>query len=373
MRRAVAGLCRRRFLRGAAAAGISAALPLGRSHGEGLSLKQRAAAKGLLFGSEVLYDELTQHPDYAALVAEQCAIITPGTEAKWWDIEPHDGQFKFDQLDWLVDFAQKHGIMVRGHNLLWAVYNPLWAEMAVMLEGRGPEILRRHILTEVGRYKGRIQFWDVSNEPSDPLYNPLDDGLVNNMWRRHIGPLVDDDAFRWAAEADGSAVLFVNDGNFEYDEPDRETKRNIYLKLVENWLKRGVPIKGFGLETHLRPAGRIAEKQYRRFLAELAGLGMTIHITELDVADRDLPGDIAQRDRIVAACCKQVLDIALDEKAVKAVVTWGLSDRYSYKLSEADAQRPDGLPPRNLPYDADLKPKPMWQAIAAAFDHAPHR
>jgi endo-1,4-beta-xylanase len=298
---------------GLAAAGLGVAVPLAESRAEGPSLKQRAAAKGLMFGSEVLYDELTQHPEYAALVAEQCAIITPGTEAKWWDIEPHDGQFNFVELDWLVGFAENHGIAVRGHNLLWGVYNPVWAEMAVMLEGRGAEILRRHILTEVGRYKGRIQFWDVSNEPSDPLYNPLADGLVDNMWRRHIGPRVDDDAFRWAAEADGAALLFVNDGNFEYDEPDREVKRTIYLKLVEDWLRRGVPIKGFGLETHLSPTGRVAEKQYRRFLAELAGFGMTIHITELDVADRELPGDIVERDRLVAACCKQLLDIALDE------------------------------------------------------------
>ncbi len=336
-------------------------------------LKLRAAKKGIRFGSEVLYRELSGDPHYARLVVEQCEVVTPGLEAKWAEVEPSDGEFHFEELDWIVDFATAHKIEVRGHNLLWGVYDPLWAEVALMVEGRGEEILQRHIATEVGRYKGRIKYWDVVNEPTDPKYSPLPDGLVDTIWRKHIGPLVIDDAFRWAAEADGSAILFVNDDNLEYDEPDREEKRNTYLRLVETWLSRGVPIKGFGLESHLQPTRRIADKQYRRFLSELAGMGLTIHITELDVGDRDLPAEIPQRDRIVADFCKHLLDIALDEKAVTAVVTWGLTDRYSYQNESPDLRRPDGLPSRSLPFDADLKPKPMWYAIAAALDHAPAR
>jgi endo-1,4-beta-xylanase len=30
-------------------------------------------------------------------------------------------------------------------------------------------------------------------------------------------------------------------------------------------------------------------------------------------------------------------------------------------------RRPDGLPPRPLPFDADLKPKPAYAALADAF------
>jgi GH35 family endo-1,4-beta-xylanase len=31
------------------------------------------------------------------------------------------------------------------------------------------------------------------------------------------------------------------------------------------------------------------------------------------------------------------------------------------------------VPSRPLPFDADLKPKPAFEAIAQAFAHAPHR
>jgi endo-1,4-beta-xylanase len=292
-------LVRRRILQGAAGLVATIASP-GRSIAAGTSsLKEIAAQRGILYGSEAVYEEIAKDENYAALFLEQCAIMTPGIEAKWADIEPDDGVFNFDHLDWLVDFARKHGIAVRGHNLMWAVYNPLWAEVAVKLEGRGAEILKRHIVTEVARYRHRIGYWDVCNELTDPLYNPLEDGLIDSMWRRHVGPMVVDDAFKWAAEADPDAILFVNDDGLEYDDAQREEKRNTYLRLVEAWLKRGVPIKGFGLESHLRPPRRLDAKRYRRFLAELAGMGLVLHITELDVQDRDLPADLGRRDRLV--------------------------------------------------------------------------
>ncbi len=372
------GLSRRQLLRDSTAllAGMAisesgfGALPTSTSD---LSLKQIAAQRGILYGAEAVFEELHDDKEFAALFVEQCGILTPGVEAKWADVEPEDGEFHFEHLDWMVDFAEKNGIKIRGHNLMWSVYNPAWARAAVSLEGRGSEILQRHITTEVARYRGRISYWDVANEVTDPLYNPLDDGLVDSMWHRHVGPLAIDDAFKWTYAADPTPILFVNDDNLEYDSPDREEKRNTYLRLVETWLKRGVPITGFGLESHLRPLKRIDEKRYRRFLAELAGMGLTIHITELDIIDRDLPADIALRDKQGADFCKRFLDIALDEPAVKAVITWGLSDRYTGMDGDPDVVRPDGLPSRCLPYDRDLKAKPMWHAIADALRHAPAR
>ena len=52
-------------------------------------------------------------------------------------------------------------------------------------------------------------------------------------------------------------------------------------------------------------------------------------------------------------------------------MTWGLVDRYSW-LQDRLA-RTDHLPKRPLPYDAAFKPKPMREAMAAAFRAAPAR
>lgn len=50
-------------------------------------------------------------------------------------------------------------------------------------------------------------------------------------------------------------------------------------------------------------------------------------LTELDVNDTKLPGDINLRDRYVAAAYEDYLSVVLDEPAVIAVITFGLSDR----------------------------------------------
>jgi endo-1,4-beta-xylanase len=98
---------------------------------------------------------------------------------------------------------------------------------------------------------------------------------------------------------------------------------------------------------------------------------LKIMITEMDVADKKLPGDVKVRDRMVAGVYEDYLSTVLDEQAVIAVITWGLSDRYSY-VSESQP-RFDRAPVRPLPLDAQMQPKLSWNAIARAFDHAPKR
>jgi endo-1,4-beta-xylanase len=79
---------------------------------------------------------------------------------------------------------------------------------------------------------------------------------------------------------------------------------------------------------------------------------------------------------LVADTYSRFLDTALDEPAVKMVVTWGLSDRHTWivrKETHESKWRSDGMPSRPLPFDSDLKPKPAFEAIAQAFAHAPQR
>jgi endo-1,4-beta-xylanase len=50
-----------------------------------------------------------------------------------------------------------------------------------------------------------------------------------------------------------------------------------------------------------------------------------------------------------------------------------MSDNISWLQGWKDAKRTDGLPGRPCPYDAQLREKPMRQAIAAAMIGAPAR
>ncbi len=96
--------------------------------------------------------------------------------------------------------------------------------------------------------------------------------------------------------------------------------------------------------------------KFQRFLLTVASLGLKIFVTELDVRDRDLPADVAVRDRAVARTYTEYLDVVLADPAVTIVLTWGLDDADSWLLRFAP--RPDGLPVRPLPFDAQLRPKP---------------
>ena len=98
-------------------------------------------------------------------------------------------------------------------------------------------------------------------------------------------------------------------------------------------------------------------------------------VTEMDVVDRSAPSDIAARDAQVAAVYKRFLDAALDNPALIAVMTWGLTDKESW-IVRGDLKnfiRSDGLKPRPLPFDDDYRPKPAYDAIANALRAAPVR
>ncbi len=336
------------------------------------TLRGRAAARGLLFGAEVLAADLAADADYAALVARECGVLTPGLEAKWAATEPADGAFRLDGLDAVAAFAQAHGIALHGHTLVWAVYNPPWL-LDALREGRGDAVLARHVEAVCGRHAGRVLAWDVVNEPVDPRWPADPQGLCTTNWWHALGPDYVERALRLAHAADPHALLLINDDDLEYDAPDRTLKRTQYLRLAEALLRRGAPLHGFGLEAHLKPDRRIAEREYRRFLAELAGMGLALFVTELDVTDQALPADIAARDALVADAARRYLDLVLDEPAVRAVQCWGLSHRHEQMGRDPATRRADGLPNRALPFDAALELTPMGEAIGRCLDAAPQR
>jgi endo-1,4-beta-xylanase len=192
-----------------------------------------------------------------------------------------------------------------------------------------------------------------------------------------MGPDFFDLAFR-AAQAAAPGVLRVyNDYGMEMEDAGSLEKRAALLRLLDRWAAQGTPVDAVGFQSHLR----IDEKKFdagkfRAFLKEISSRGLKILITELDVFDATSPPDTATRDRAVADFYARYLDAALDEPAVKAVVTWGLSDRYSWQNNSYFKDlfhRPDHLPARGLPFDDQLRPKPALSALQDAFRHAPKR
>jgi endo-1,4-beta-xylanase len=338
------------------------------------SLKQRAAAKGIIYGIESTYSDVNSDQKLATLIAKESMLLAPGLELKWHvganSLRPDSTSFDFTRADWMANFASTHGMRLRGHTLVWHESLPPWFAEKVNQQN-AKQMLTQHIQQVVGRYAGKMHSWDVVNEAiAVPDRQPL--SLRKTPWLELLGPDYLEIAFRAAAKADPKALLVYNDYGLEYDTPADEAKRVAVLKLLKHLKSRGVPIQALGIQSHLEGhETRFNPQKFRAFLRQVAALGLQIMITELDVNDQKLPANPAIRDRIVAAIYEDYLSAALSEKAVTTVVIWGITDRISW-LSTKNP-RADGAPLRPLPLDANLKPKLVWNAIARAFDRAPKR
>jgi endo-1,4-beta-xylanase len=201
-------------------------------------------------------------------------------------------------------------------------------------------------------------------------------GLRKSPLVSQLGEDFFDIAFHTAREADPKAVLVYNDYAMELDTPEHDGRRRALLTLLDSFKRRNLPIDAIGLQSHMRlDQFKFQPAIYRQFLKEIAARGVRILITELDVFDVGAPSDIRERDQAVADCYQRVLEVALDETAVAAVVTWGLSDRYTWLTPNYSPKftRPDGLPGRPLPFDEQFAAKPAYAAIAKALEGAPAR
>ncbi|HEX3681017.1 MAG TPA: endo-1,4-beta-xylanase [Bryobacteraceae bacterium] len=327
-----------------------------------IRLRDVAARHGLLVGSAVSYAQL-ERPEFAGLLAAQASIVVPENDMKWRRIHPEPDRYDFSRADALVEFTTAHGQKLRGHNLCWHEHNPDWLAR-VATKQNAADLLRAHIAAVVGHYAGRIHSWDVVNE-AVAVEDGREDGLRSSIWLDSIGPEYLAIAFGAAAAADPVALLTYNDYNLEQDSPEHERKREAVLRLLRSLRDKRAPIQALGLQSHLKAGAKASSwTGLHRFLEQVEGLDLQVFVTELDVDDRALPADAAERDREVGALYRDYLSNVLQHRSVKAVLTWGLTDRDSW-LDHAKP-RADGLPQRPLPFDAELRPKPALGAMRDA-------
>jgi len=335
-------------------------------------LKLAAARKGIQYGANSDVDLSAAPPAYARLFADQCTLLAP--LLSWAAVSPSPGVYDFRIARGNLDFAAAHALKLTGAHLLWHKSLPRWLDR-ITSSPAVEKAAMDHVSAMASRFAGRIYCWNVVNEAIYPEDGQAD-GLRADRLLKEIGPSYFDLAFRAARAADPSALLAYNDFNLEQDRPDHAARRQAVLALVDRLHRAGTPIDAVGLQSHLQIADfRFNEQVYRRFLRDLADRGVKIILSELDVLDIGAPSDIARRDRAVAEVYARFVPVALDEAAVAAVITWGLSDRYTWLTPQFDRRfaRADGLPTRPLPFDADFRPKRSFYALLSAFEHAPPR
>ncbi len=333
------------------------------------SLAQLAAAAGLRFGSSSDAAIATAPAAYAAAMAAQCSLFAPNLGWRRTEAAVEPG---WEDPD--IAFARRHGMGLTGGHLLWHEQLP----PAFLAAAAGPPAQAaadKHIQQLAGHYAGQVWSWNVVNEAIDTQAGDAD-GMRRSPLSEKLGPGYIAAAFHAARAADPAALLAYNDSQLEMATPLHAARRGALLRLLDRLGRQGAPIGAVGLQTHLRLDGTPFDPAaYRAFLADIAGRGLRILITEMDVFDIGVPGTLAQRDAAVASRYGDVLAVALDQPAMASLVTWGLSDRYTWLTPATNPayRRPDGQPARPLPLDDAFQPKPAFAAIASCLRQAPRR
>ena len=343
------------------------------------SLRAHAHKHGLLTGCAVGAANL--HEDaFTRVLADQFSIVVAENAMKFGPLKPKPDAYFWDDADALVNFAHEHKMKVRGHNFVWHAQLPTWFK-GVATKDNAKKILVDHIMAVGSRYKGKMQSWDVVNEALNPP-DGLPNGLRKSPWFELLGPDYIELAFRTARRADPKANLTYNDYGVENDKEDNVVKRAATLALLKRLKAANAPIDALGIQSHIH-AGETFGKGLRELIDGARGLGLEVYLTELDINDDTAKEtDVAAIDRNVAATYTDYLSVALESKAVKAVLTWGLTDAHTWlggfmmRPHAADDKQPPAPPKppqRPLPFDPNYKPAPAFFAMRDAFDKAPHR
>ncbi|GAA1810332.1 endo-1,4-beta-xylanase [Planosporangium flavigriseum] len=338
------------------------------------SLRDLAARVGLRMGTAVTPFEL-DNAAYRAITAQQFSSVTPGNEMKWQVVEPTRGTYDWSAGDRLVDFARRNHQLVRGHVLLWHNQLPDWLTSGVadgtISDAQLRALLHKHVTDQVTHYKGRIWQWDVANE----FFTDGDASTLNagDFWVAHLGPGIIADAFRWAHQADPTALLFYNDYNIE----GVNAKSDAVYTFVRDLRAHGVPIHGVGLQAHLATQYGFPY-QMRQNLQRFADLGLKVAVTEADVrtpVKKDANGQYTdepltpQAQAAQESYWAQSLQACLAVRECISYTAWGFGDANSWVPSWFVGEG------AALLYDRNLNPKPQYNALRDILTHtaAPHR
>lgn len=310
------------------------------------TLRETAEQVGVYYGAAISPAPLAADPAYGPAFVRETNSLTLENHLKWNLVHPAPGVWDFSVADQLIDFAAANGMRIRGHTLVWdqdlVDSTPAWVT-AITDPAELRAVLAEHVQTVVGRYRGRIETWDVVNEPIETVGA----ALYDNVFHRLLGPGYIAEALALAHAADPDAALVVNEVLVER----AGAKFDALLALAEELLAAGAPLHGIGLQGHFFGAPVAAELQAN--VEAVAALGLRVELTEVDVllrGDGDLATRLArQRDdyRSIAAACMAV-------PACVGLTTWGITDARTW----IDSFIGPGFAP--LPLDESYARKPAY-------------
>lgn len=317
------------------------------------TLRGVSEGMNLYIGAAVGTDLQLTDPRYARVLAREFSMVAPENAMKPGPLRPNAQTYAWSDADQLVEFAVANGQAVRGHTLVWHESIPSWMQTANWSNEQVEAMLREHIMTVAGHFKGKLVAWDVVNEAVEN-----DASMRRTFWYTKLGPEYLEKAFRWAHEADPGAKLFYND----YGAEGRGAKSDAVFALVRDLVQKGVPIHGVGLQMHVSASSPVPKADLAWNMARFAALGLEVHITEMDVRIPVPATGAALLQQ--ATAYRNALDACVEQPACTAFVLWGFTDRYSWVPGFFDGMGDA------LIFDSEYEPKIAYTVMRDGLSQA---
>jgi endo-1,4-beta-xylanase len=334
-----------------------------------IGLRASSYLRGIPFGAAVQVDKLRTNVDngqYNQKLKDNYQLLVPENELKpqrlWWGENKYnwyDADFLLGATANSTGWAQQNLMQVRGHVLVWGIdkYTPKWLldQELTITSDKAKQLLNDYIHAVVGRYRGKIPWWDVVNEAIDDNNNTNSFNLRNGFWYRKLGPDFLKYAFIFAHATDPTAQLYYN----EYSIESVGLKATRTINLI-NWLRsQGAVVHGIGLQWHRYiPTFITPGDGHYQITKKFIDNNLDIMITEFDVSLQTIgdqvidPVDLRRQ----AFVYRSLLELAVYfSPNCKAMLTWGFTDRYSWIPTVYNNTRGAGLP-----LDKQYQPKPAY-------------
>jgi endo-1,4-beta-xylanase len=329
-----------------------------------LSLSTLVNAQNLLkdaiafrLGASVNPRLLSENEAYRGIASNEFTSITAENHLKMMLVHPAADRFDFSKGDEIVAFASATGKRIHGHTLVWHNQVPQWMKDFQGNQKAWEDLLKHHIQTVVGHYKGKVAGWDVVNESF------LDDGsLRSSLWADHIPDYIAK-SFLWAHEADPNATLFYND----YGQDGHPKKMQAILNLVADLKSRQIPIHGIGLQMHINVDSK--RTQIEEVITKSAQTGLAIHFSEVDVAVNPKNNPEFVYDEKASAAQLELFKLlfksflSIPMKQQYGITFWNISDKDSWLRGYF--KRPKEFP---LLFDENYAKKPAYTELTKSLN-----
>ncbi len=247
----------------------------------------------------------------------------------WAGYERTQGMPDWQRLLGVIEWCEANGITTKGHPLVWTAPSgkPAWLERYSKEESL--ELLKARVTNVVGGFRGRIDIWDVFNEPVNT--RAWDDTSSGGWWidvpAQTNADLVEH-AFKWAHRANPGAHLVLN----EFYQITREHTRERFYALVKELQRRNTPISGPGIQAHEPRQEWYPPLEVWKTFDRIAELGYPIHITEFtpQSGGKEITGGWREGRwnlETQAEFTEQMFRLCFGHPAVVSIVFWGLSDK----------------------------------------------